>query len=43
VAGQDQVGSNAMQLQMQTAAMPALQQQQLGIQQAMAGLRQLAR
>lgn len=43
VAGQDQVGSNTMQLQMQTAAMPALQQQQMGVYQALAGLSQLPR
>lgn len=43
IAGQDQIGSNTMQLQLQTAAMPALQQQQLGIYEAMAGLRQLPR
>jgi len=43
VAGQDQIGSNTMQLQLQTAAMPALTQQQLGIYEAMAGLRQLPR
>lgn len=43
VAGRDQVGNNTMQLQMQTATMPALQQQQLGIQQALAGMRQLPR
>lgn len=43
VAGQDQIGSNTMQLQLQTATMPALTQQQLGIYEAMAGLRQLPR
>ncbi|MCL1636015.1 hypothetical protein M2650_15430 [Luteimonas sp. SX5] len=43
VAGQDQVGSNTMQLQMQTASMPALQQQQMGVYQALAGLSQLPR
>ncbi|TWH99475.1 hypothetical protein IP90_03090 [Luteimonas cucumeris] len=43
VAGQDQVGSNLMQLQLQTATMPALQQQQQGVYQALAGLRQLPR
>ncbi len=43
VAGQDQLGSNTMQLQMQTAAMPALQQQQMGVYQALAGLSQLPR
>lgn len=43
IAGQDQIGSNTLQLQMQTAAMPALQQQQLGVYEALAGLRQLPR
>lgn len=43
VAGQDQIGSNTMQLQLQTSAMPALQQQQMGVYEAMAGLRQLSR
>lgn len=43
IAGQDQVGSNLMQLQLQTAAMPALQQSQQGIYEALAGLRQLPR
>jgi hypothetical protein len=43
VAGQDQIGSNTLQLQLQTAAMPALQQQQMGVYQALAGLSQLPR
>lgn len=43
IAGQDQIGSNTMQLQLQTSAMPALQQQQMGVYEAMAGLRQLSR
>lgn len=43
VAGQDQIGSNTMQLQMMTATMPALMQQQMGIYQALAGMQQLPR
>lgn len=43
VAGQGQTGNNTLQLQMQTAAMPALQQQQMGVYQALAGLKQLPR
>jgi hypothetical protein len=43
VAGNDQIGSNALQMQLLTASMPASMQQQLGVMQALAGLHQLPR
>jgi len=43
VAGQNQVGSNTMQLQMLSATMPALMQQQRGLYQALAEMKQLPR
>lgn len=43
IAGNDQVGGNWMHLQMLTTGLPAHALQQMGVQQALAGLQQLPR
>lgn len=43
IAGDHMVGSNRLQLQILTAALPESARQQLGVQQALAGLRGLSR